>query len=168
MLRNAAVWWARAHYEWVTNPYRGQEPLQRVAHSVRASDHQMPQATTTPTRTRRNTYTGYSIGCAAVWGVILVAAQRRLDAQARNTLWLVCSGWWMGWTSATIARVSFPPPKKLGPRTEERLGIVSIVLIAVGLISVIRLLIAGKKRPANNPADPSGGQGINGAGSTEA
>jgi hypothetical protein len=54
-------------------------------------------------------------------------------------------GWWSGWTSATIARVSYPPPKKLRPGTEKGLRIVSIVLIAVGLISVIRVLATGKR-----------------------
>lgn len=102
---------------------------------------------TTGIRPRRNTYAGYSIGCAAVWAVILLVGQRRLDSQAQNRLRLVCGGWWSGWTSATIARVSLPPPKKLTPGTERRLGIASIVLIAVGLTSVIRLLTAGK-RPA--------------------
>jgi hypothetical protein len=120
--------------------------------SVRALDHQVPQSRITRIR---HTYTGYSIGCAAVWAVILVVAQRRLDSQTRNTLRLACSGWWSGWTSATIARVSFPPAKKLRPGTEKRLGIVSIVLIAVGLISVIRLLTTGK-RPARSAADASG------------
>jgi phosphatidylserine synthase len=108
-------------------------------------DHQTPQPRTTPITARLNTYTGYSICCAAVWAVILVVAQRRLDSQTRNTLRLAFGGWWSGWTSATIARVSFPPPKKLKPGTEKRLGIVSIGLIAVGLISVIRLLITGKR-----------------------
>jgi len=102
-------------------------------------------------RGRHNTYTAYSIGCAAVWGVILVVAQRRLDPQTRHMLRLVCTGWWSGWTSATIARISFPPPKQLKSERERRLGIVSMVLIAVGLISVIRLLIYGK-RPAKSPA----------------
>jgi hypothetical protein len=96
-----------------------------------------------------------SIGCAAVWAVILVVAQRRLDSQSRNMLRLVCGGWWSGWTSATIARAGYPPPKKLKPKTEKRLAIVSIVLVAVGLISVIRLLITGN-RPARNAADFSG------------
>jgi phosphatidylserine synthase len=109
----------------------------------------MPQARTAWIRLR-HTYTGYSIGCAAVWALILVVAQRRLDSQSWNTLRLVCGGWWSGWTAATIARVSFPPPKKLTPGTEKRLGIVSIVLIAVGLTSVIRLLTTGK-RPAPAP-----------------
>jgi phosphatidylserine synthase len=114
---------------------------------VRVSNHQVSQSRTTRIRLRLNTYTGYSICCAAVWAVILVVAERRLDSQTRNTLRLTCVGWWSGWTSATIARVSYPPPKKLKPAGEKRLGIVSIGLIAIGLISVIRLLITGK-RPA--------------------
>jgi hypothetical protein len=99
--------------------------------------------------TRLNSYTGYSVSCAGVWVVILAVAQRRLDRPTRKTLWLACSGWWSGWTSATIARVSYPPPKQLRPRTQKGLGIVSIALIAVGLINVIRLL-ATSKRPAKS------------------
>jgi hypothetical protein len=104
----------------------------------------MASPRTTRICARRNTYTGYSISCAAVWAVILAVAQRRLDPPARKTLWLAWSGWWTGWTSATIARVVYPPPKRLKPRTEKRLGIVSLLLIAVGLISVVRLLATGK------------------------
>jgi hypothetical protein len=95
-------------------------------------------------RTRRNTYTTYSFGCAGVWGTILLIAQRRLDAQNRDMLRLVCGGWWIGWTSATIARIVFPPPKPLTPAAEKRLRIVSIVLIAVGLTNTIRFLATGK------------------------
>jgi hypothetical protein len=98
-------------------------------------------------RTRLNTYTAYSIGCAGVWGVILLLARRRLDAQTRNTLRLVCGGWWMGWTSATIARIGYPAPKQLTPAAEKRLRIVSIALIAIGLINIIRVLATGKRPP---------------------
>ena len=100
----------------------------------------------------RNTYTGYSIGSAGVWAVILAVGQRRLDPQTWKTLRLVCGGWWIGWTSATIARASYPAPKKLAPEVERRLGLVSLVLIALGLISVIRLPIAGN-RPAGSLAE---------------
>jgi hypothetical protein len=96
-------------------------------------------------RTRLNTYTAYSIGCAGVWGAILLLARRRLDSQTRNTLRLVCSGWWIGWTSATIARIGFPPPKQLTPAAAKRLRNVSIVLIALGLTSTIRTLATGKR-----------------------
>ena len=105
----------------------------------------MPRSRTAPVRARRSTYTAYSISCAAVGTVILVVARRRVDSQTWNTLRLVCGGWWTGWTSATIARVSLPPPKQLEPGTEKRLRTVSIVLIAIGLTRVIRLLAMGKR-----------------------
>jgi hypothetical protein len=114
----------------------------------------MPPSIATGMRERRNTYTGYSVGCAVVWAVILLVAQRRLDSHNRNMLRLVCGGWWSGWTSATIARASYPPPKRLRPEAEQKLGIVSIVLVAVGLIGVVRLLITGK-RPAITALDSS-------------
>jgi hypothetical protein len=96
---------------------------------------------------QRNTYTGYSIGCAIVWAVILAVAQRRLDSEKRKQLQMACAAWWSGWTSATIARVGYPPPKKLTPQGEKRLRNASVVLVALGLISVVRLLVTGK-RPA--------------------
>ena len=108
-------------------------------------DHHQVQQSGTGIRPRLNNYTGYSVGCAAVWAVILAVAQRRLDTQTRKTLRLACSGWWAGWTSATIARVRLPPPKQLEPATEKRLGIVSIALVALGLGSVVRLLVTGKR-----------------------
>jgi phosphatidylserine synthase len=120
-----------------------------------ATSGQPDAATRNPRlKTKLNTYTGYSISCAAVWAVILALAQRRLDSETRNTLRLVCMGSWTGWTSATIARAGYPPPKKLTPGAEKRLGIVSLVLVALGLIRVIRLLATGE-RPARDAADVS-------------
>ncbi len=105
-----------------------------------------------PMRTlRRNTYTAYSIGCAGVWGVILLLGRRRLDAQTWNTLRLVCGGWWVGWTSASIARIGYPPPKPLTPAGEKRLRIISSVLVALGLGSTIRMFVAGKRSPGSTP-----------------
>jgi hypothetical protein len=100
-------------------------------------------------RTQRNSYTAYSIGCAGVWGVILLLGRRRLDSQTWNTLRLVCSGWWMGWTSAAIARIVYPPPNELTPASEKRLRIISIALIALGLASTLRMFAAGKRPPAS-------------------
>lgn len=102
-------------------------------------------------RTRLNSYTAYSIGCAGVWGVILLVARRRLDYQTRNTLQLVCGGWWIGWTSATIARIGYPPPKPLTPAAEKRLRIVSSALVALGLTNAIRFLATGKQRQESAP-----------------
>jgi hypothetical protein len=72
----------------------------------------MAPSMTTSITARRNSYTAYSIGCAVVWAVILVATDRCADAQTRDKVRTTCGGWWMGWTSATIARVVYPPPKK--------------------------------------------------------
>jgi len=105
----------------------------------------MPQSTTTPTR-RRHTYAGYSIGCAVVWAAILIIAQRRTDAETRSLMRLFCLGWWSGWTSATIARVVYPPPKALTPAASKRITVLSIVLMAVGITNTIRVLIRGAAR----------------------
>jgi hypothetical protein len=98
-------------------------------------------------RKRLDSYTAYSIGCAGVWGVILVVARRRLDSRTRNRLQLVCGGWWMGWMSATIARIGYPPPKQLTAAGANRLRSASLVLVALGLIDTVRLLAAGKRSP---------------------
>ena len=100
---------------------------------------------------RVNTYTGYSIGCAGVWGAILLLARNRLDPETQNTLRLVCGGWWIGWTSASIARVGFPAPKPLTPAAEKRLRVVSTVLVGLGLGNTIRMLAAGKRPPRRAP-----------------
>lgn len=106
---------------------------------------------------RRDTYVGYSVGCAAVWGVILAVAQRRLDPASRNKLALGCAGWWSGWASASIARVAYPPPKRLNFQDEKRLAFASAALVAVGLTSVARLLAAGKRPDPNvTLIDPPG------------
>jgi hypothetical protein len=117
---------------------------------VRASDPvSEPEA-----RRILNTYTGYSIGCAVVWALILAAGQFRLDSQNRASLRLTCAAWWTGWTSATIARAGYPPPQKLSPRGEKTLANVSLVLVALGLASAIRLLVTGG-RPASDEQPPA-------------
>ncbi|HYB30834.1 MAG TPA: hypothetical protein VEF89_29840 [Solirubrobacteraceae bacterium] len=98
---------------------------------------------------QRDTYTTYSIGCAGVWGTILLLGRHRLDARTWNTLRLVCGGWWMGWTSATIARIGFPPPKQLTPAGEKRLRIISSVLVALGFASTARMFAARKRPPGS-------------------
>lgn len=98
-----------------------------------------------------NSYTGYSIGCAGVWGAILLLARRRLDSQTQSVLRLVCGGWWMGWTSATIARVGYPAPKPLTAAAEWRLRIASIALMALGLASSLRLLASGTRASRGAP-----------------
>ena len=103
----------------------------------------MPEPSPPRVRTR-NTYTGYSIGCAAVWGVILAVGRRRLDPKTWSMLRQGCGAWWSGWLSATIARAGYPPPEPLSPAAEKRLANVSLVLVAAGLLGVVRLLVTGK------------------------
>lgn len=95
---------------------------------------------------RRNTYGGYAFGCAAVWALILAIATRRTDRETQRTLAHFCAGWWSGWISAAIARVLYPPPKKLESKAHNRLVFASTGLVAVGLIRVGRLLLAGRNR----------------------
>jgi hypothetical protein len=114
----------------------------------------MPHSGTTSIRTRLNTYTAYGVGCAAAWAVILIVTQRRTSSQTRNTIRLTCAGWWLGWMSATIARVVYPPPKKLKPEAYNRVVVGSIVLLAVGILRLIRLLMAEEER-AGADADAS-------------
>lgn len=94
---------------------------------------------------KRGTYRQYSVGCACVWGVILAAGERRLDPEARDRLRLTCAAWWVGWTSATIARAAYPPPKKLDPVAEKRLAYGSLALVALGFASVVRLLAFSRR-----------------------
>jgi hypothetical protein len=98
-----------------------------------------------------NTYTGYSVGCLATWAAILAVARRRLNDQAHANLRLVCMGWWTGWTSATIARIGYPPPKKLSPEGKKRLERSSLVLVAMGILNVVRLFVTEGRRGDSAP-----------------
>jgi hypothetical protein len=62
-------------------------------------------------RDRRGTYAAYSIGCAVVWAVLLAIVAAKGETAKLRTITLVCCGWWIGWTSTTIARHLYPPPK---------------------------------------------------------
>jgi len=103
--------------------------------------------TLTAIRFRLNkTYSGYSIGCAAVWAVLLATGRRLLDAKNWDMLRLGAAGWWAGWLSATIARVGYPPPQKLTEGGQRRLEKASFVLILLGFVNFFRLLITGRRR----------------------
>ncbi|HWW53999.1 MAG TPA: hypothetical protein VNY84_09525 [Acidimicrobiales bacterium] len=56
-------------------------------------------------------YAAYSIGCAMVWAVILAVIMATANGNTRHTFLLVFLGWAIAWTSATIARNVYPPPK---------------------------------------------------------
>lgn len=97
------------------------------------------------TDARVRTYTGYGVSCAGVWALILAAGKRWADPEDWLRLRATCAGWWMGWTSATIARAVYPPSRQLDPRAERRIANASVVLVALGLVGVARVLAAGKR-----------------------
>lgn len=101
---------------------------------------------------RSETYAAYGVGCAAVWGAILLLGRRRLDASEWRTLRLVCGGWWIGWASASIARIGLPPAKPLTATGSRRLRNISVVLVALGLADVAHMLVTSN-RPRPNPPD---------------
>jgi hypothetical protein len=61
------------------------------------------------------TYIGYSIACAAVWAVVLATVWTQAGATTRHTFTVFFGGWAIGWLSASIARVVYPPPKPRRP-----------------------------------------------------
>jgi hypothetical protein len=63
-------------------------------------------------RDRLRTYTAYSLGCAVVWIVLIIVGVATGRTRTEHTVLYVILGWAIGWTSATIARYVYPPPKK--------------------------------------------------------
>lgn len=76
-------------------------------------------------RDRLETYTAYSVGCAIVWAIILLGLIVAGKSDKLRTVLPVCGGWWIGWTSATIARYGYPPPKSRPPWAREGRSVVS-------------------------------------------
>ena len=85
------------------------------------------------------------MSCAGVWALILAAGKRWAEPDDWANLRASCGGWWMGWASATIARVAYPALTKLDPDAEKRLANASLALVAIGLANVIRLLARGRR-----------------------
>jgi hypothetical protein len=61
------------------------------------------------------TYTGYSIACAVVWAVILTTVFTHAGQATQHTFAVFFGGWAIGWLSASIGRVVYPPPKSRRP-----------------------------------------------------
>ncbi|MGH3408707.1 MAG: hypothetical protein ACRDRJ_40365 [Streptosporangiaceae bacterium] len=59
-----------------------------------------------------NTYTAYSIGFFAAWAVLLAICAATVSSKTMGYIFAISGGSVIGWTSATIARVVYPPPKK--------------------------------------------------------
>lgn len=62
--------------------------------------------------TKYRNYWVYSIGCFAVWGVLLVLVASRGTSSKTHTVLLVFAGWTIGWVSGTVARFVYPPPRR--------------------------------------------------------
>jgi hypothetical protein len=58
------------------------------------------------------TYRTYSIGCFVVWAVLLIVVSTTQTSNTQRTFLLVFGGWCIGWLSASIARVVYPPPRR--------------------------------------------------------
>lgn len=71
-------------------------------------------------RARQGSYTAYSLGCAIVWAVIMAVLIASRSREKFRTVLPVFGGWWIGWTSATIARYVYPPPKSRPPWARDR------------------------------------------------
>lgn len=70
-------------------------------------------------RELRQGYTTYSIGCVIVWTAILGVLAALGEKKKLRRILPVFGGWWMGWTSATIARSVYPSPKR-SPANRQR------------------------------------------------
>jgi len=57
-----------------------------------------------------NSYTGYSIGCFITWAVLLTVLEVTGKRDTLDKVFPFFFGWVAGWTSATLARVIYPPP----------------------------------------------------------
>ncbi|MDA8309668.1 MAG: hypothetical protein M0Z46_03480 [Actinomycetota bacterium] len=62
-------------------------------------------------RIRQQSYAAYSVGSVIVWAAILGVLAALGEKEKLRKILLVFGGWWLGWTSATIARFVYPPVK---------------------------------------------------------
>lgn len=65
---------------------------------------------------RFHTYRTYIVGCVLAWAVLWLIVAATAPSDTRHTVLLVFLGWLIGWTSASIARLVYPPPKNRGGR----------------------------------------------------
>lgn len=61
---------------------------------------------------RMNTYTAYGIGFFAAMAVMLAICAATVSGKTMGYIFAIFGGSVIGWTSATLARVAYPPPKK--------------------------------------------------------
>lgn len=61
---------------------------------------------------RMNTYTAYGISFFAAWAVLLAVCAATVPSKTLRYIFAMFFGSVIGWASATLARVVYPPPKK--------------------------------------------------------
>lgn len=61
---------------------------------------------------KHRSYWTYSIGCLAVWVVLLTVSTAKGRNDTRHHAFLVFGGWALCWVSTTIARFVYPPPNR--------------------------------------------------------
>lgn len=61
---------------------------------------------------RLKTYTAYSVGCAVAWALVWFIVATIDPHKTVDNVRLVFLGWVIGWTSATVARAVYPPPRQ--------------------------------------------------------
>lgn len=59
----------------------------------------------------RPDYLGFSLGCGVAWAVIWILLATLASAHTVHAMGYVFFGWVIGWTTATIGRVVYPPPR---------------------------------------------------------
>ena len=96
----------------------------------------------TPGRRRR------PLSREVVWTVILALVWARACAATRHTFALIFGGWVIGWLSATIARVVYPPPRTPPRRNHARL---EAVADGGNTVSVVELAASTSTRKYSDP-----------------
>lgn len=61
---------------------------------------------------RFHSYTAYTVGCVIAWAIVLLVVQLVASDSKKKVFLYVFAGWVIGWTSATIARRVYPPPRR--------------------------------------------------------
>jgi hypothetical protein len=57
-------------------------------------------------------YRGFSIGCAIAWAVVWILLVALASTTTVHRMGYVFVGWWIGWFTATVARVVYPAPRR--------------------------------------------------------
>lgn len=62
---------------------------------------------------RFHSYKAYTAGCVIAWGIVWIVVGTQASDHKRLVVLYVFLGWVIGWTSATIARAVYPPPRRI-------------------------------------------------------